>query len=220
MPGTGLKIMLADDHALVRSGFHALLDSIDMDCEIVEAKSGKEVIEIVPEFLPDIVLMDIAMPDVDGLEATSFIKDRYPDIKVIILSMHSEKEYVAQALQHGANGYLLKDGELEELQIAIKVVLGGGIYLSPKISEKIIDVLSGKQLGDEGKFKHADRLTDRQKQVLELIANGKNTKEIAAMLSISPKTVEAHRQNIMKRLNIFDIPGLVRFTIREGIIDL
>jgi DNA-binding NarL/FixJ family response regulator len=209
------RVLLADDHALVRAGIRALMEKIP-DVEVVgEAGTGREALELVRSTLPNIVLMDIAMTELGGLEALPRITKDFPSVKVIILSAHANEEYVIRALREGASGYMLKDSATTELELAISSVIQGKIYLSPSISRTVIDDYLQRV---SGAFSPLEQLTSRQREILQLIAEGKNTKEIAAELNISIKTVESHRLQLMDRLNIHDIPGLVRYAIRSGLV--
>ena len=211
------RILLADDHALVRAGIRSLLEKLP-DTEIVgEAGDGREALSLVQTLQPNIVLMDVAMPGLNGLEAVSRLQKEFPEIKVIILSMHANEEYVIQALRAGACGYLLKDAATVELEMALQAVDRGENYLSPAFSKQVIDNYVARVSGHPGAL---DQLTSRQREILQLIAEGKNTKEIAALLSVSVKTVETHRAQLMERLDIHDVPGLVRYAIRMGLISL
>jgi DNA-binding NarL/FixJ family response regulator len=209
------RVLLADDHALVRAGIRALMEKIP-DVEVVgEAGTGREALELVRSTLPNIVLMDIAMTELGGLEALPRITKDFPSVKVVILSAHANEEYVIRALREGASGYMLKDSATTELELAINSVIQGKIYLSPSISRTVIDDYLQRV---SGAFSPLEQLTSRQREILQLIAEGKNTKEIAAELDISIKTVESHRLQLMDRLNIHDIPGLVRYAIRSGLV--
>jgi len=190
---------------------------------IGEAHDGREAVRLVDSTQPDIVLMDIAMAGMNGLEATKRIKKEQPAVQVIILSMHINEEYVLQALRAGASGYLLKDAGISELELALKSVANGETYLSPPVSKHVIaDYV--RRVGAEVHNSDANsqpplqRLTIRQREILQLIAEGNTTQEIAKILSISVKTVETHRTQLMERLNIHDVAGLVRFAIRVGLV--
>jgi DNA-binding NarL/FixJ family response regulator len=209
------RVLLADDHALVRAGIRALLEKIPSTEVVGEAGTGREALELVRSKLPNIALMDIAMTELGGLEALPRITKDFPSVKVIILSAHSSEEYVIRALREGAAGYMLKDSATTELELAINSVIQGNIYLSPSISRTVIDDYLQRV---SGAVSPLEQLTSRQREILQLIAEGKNTKEIAAELDISVKTVEAHRLQLMDRLNIHDIPGLVRYAIRNGLV--
>jgi len=207
--------MLADDHNLVRDGIRGLLEGIDGMEIVAEANNGLEILNLVKTIQTDIVLMDIAMPKMNGLQTTAHLHDRYPDTKVLILSSYANEEYVLRALSSGATGYLLKDTNVVELELAIRTVVRGEIYLTQVISNQVLgDYL--RQI--TGEAKQNDLLTSRQRDVLQLIAEGNSNKEIAKLLCIATKTVETHRGQVMKKLNIHDVTGLVRYAIRTGII--
>jgi DNA-binding NarL/FixJ family response regulator len=220
---TNIRLLLADDHTLVRGGIRALLNQIDGVQVVAEANDGREALELIENVHPDIVLMDIAMSGMNGLEATMRATRDHPDLRIIILSMHTNEEYVLQALRAGAVGYLLKDAGIAELEIAIEAVKRGETYLSPPVSKHVIaDYVrrvgadaSGQELESQPPL---ERLTMRQREILQLVAEGHTTQEISQILSISAKTVETHRMQLMERLNIHDIAGLVRFAIRVGLI--
>lgn len=209
------RVLLADDHGLVRAGIRALLEKIPSIVVVGEAGTGREALELVRSTLPNIVLMDIAMTELGGLEALPRITKDFPSVKVIILSAHASEEYVIRALRDGASGYMLKDSATTELELAINSVIHGKIYLSPSISRTVIDDYL-QRVG--GAVSPLEQLTSRQREILQLIAEGKNAKEIAADLDVSIKTVESHRLQLMDRLNIHDIPGLVRYAIRNGLV--
>ena len=209
------RVLLADDHALVRAGIRALLEKIPSVEVVGEAGTGREALELVRSQLPNIVLMDIAMTELGGLEALPRITKDFPSVKVIILSAHASEEYVIRALREGASGYMLKDSATSELELAINSVIPGKVYLSPSISRTVIDDYL-QRVG--GAVSPLEQLTSRQREILQSIAEGKNAKEIAAALDISIKTVESHRLQLMDRLNIHDVPGLVRYAIRNGLV--
>jgi DNA-binding NarL/FixJ family response regulator len=209
------RVLLADDHALVRAGIRALVEKIPSVQVVGEAGTGREALELVRSKLPNIVLMDIAMTELGGLEALPRITKDFPSVKVIILSAHANEEYVIRALREGAAGYMLKDSATTELELAINSVIHGKIYLSPSISRRVIDDYLQRV---SGAVSPLEQLTSRQREILQLIAEGKNVKEIAADLDISVKTVESHRLQLMDRLNIHDVPGLVRYAIRNGLV--
>lgn len=217
-----IRLMLVDDHNLVRAGFRSLLKNIS-DFEIVgEADNGQSALQMIQELQPDLVLMDIALPDTNGLEITGQVKRKWPQIKVVLLSMYENEEYVLKALQIGAAGYLLKDAGPGELEFAIRAVYQGEAYLAPAISRRVIDsyhqrVVSLPTEKDELP-PNETRLTPRQCEVLQFIANGYTTKEIAQQLGLSAKTVDAHRTQLMRELDIHDIAGLVRYAIRIGLV--
>jgi DNA-binding NarL/FixJ family response regulator len=211
-----IRVVLADDHPIVRAGIRDALKELPGVKVVAEANDGREVIELVNSLRPDVVFMDISMPGLNGLEATERIVKAFPQVQVIILSRHDNEEYFWRALQVGASGYLLKNAVIAELQGAVQRVVGGEIYLSPEISRRL-----SKQLPLH-RIAHArsplEQLTARQREILQLLAEGQTTKAIAFILKISAKTVEYHRAKLMQSLNIFDIPGLVRFALRAGLI--
>jgi DNA-binding NarL/FixJ family response regulator len=208
-----IRVLLADDHKLVRAGFRSLLQELP-DVEIVgEAADGAEAIALALTCLPDVIFMDVAMKNSNGLEATTRLRELIPDIRIIILSMHSTNDYVQHALRAGAVGYILKDAAALELGLALDAAMRGDIYLSPAVSAQVVE----SYLQSESPVGEA-LLTARQKQILGMIAAGISTKEIAFQLELSVKTVETHRGQIMGRLGIRDIAGLVRYAIRTGLI--
>jgi DNA-binding NarL/FixJ family response regulator len=212
---SALRVVLADDHALVRAGLRVLLEKLP-DLEVVgEAGNGRETLEMVKELTPDIVLLDISMAELGGLEVLPRIISEFPSTKVLILSGYANEEYVLRALRCGAAGYLVKDAAAEELGLAIKAVTQDQTYLSPSVSRTVVESYLQRAEGEVGPYQ---RLTDRQREILQLIAEGKNTKEIAHLLKISVKTAEAHRLQLMNRLDIHDVAGLVRYAIRTGLI--
>lgn len=220
-----IKVLLADDHTLVRGGIRALLNEIDGIEVVAEASNGREALQLAGDQRPDIVLMDIAMSGMNGLEATKRISKDFPAVRVVILSMHTNEEYVLQALRAGAAGYLLKDAGIAELEIAIDAVAHGETYLSPPVSKHVISDyvrrVGAESSRDVSESKPPlERLTARQREILQLVAEGKTTQEIAELLNISVKTVETHRMQLMERLDIHDIAGLVRFAIRVGLISV
>ena len=210
-----MRVVLADDHTLVRAGIRALLEKLPDVHVVAEASDGREAVHLVTTTQPDVVLMDIAMPGLNGLEATRRLVKEFPAIRVLILSMHKNEEYVWQALRAGAVGYLLKDADLAELALAITAVTRGETYLSPPISKHVIREYVQRVGGEETGL---EQLTPRQREILQLIAEGHTTKMIAQRLGLSVKTVETHRVQMMERLDIHDIAGLVRYAIRMGVV--
>lgn len=209
------RVLLADDHTLVRAGLRKLLESIP-DIEVVgEADDGLALLELAAQLQPDLVLMDISMPGLNGLEATARLGQAWPAIRVLILSMHQNEEYVRQALRHGAAAYLLKDAATQELELALKVVLRGETYLSPAVSRGVLSDYVQRLRGDGAA---GELLTPRQREVLQLIAQGQSTKEIARGLELSIKTVESHRSQLMKQLDVHEVAGLVRYAMRTGLV--
>jgi DNA-binding NarL/FixJ family response regulator len=209
-----IRVLLADDHALVRAGMRTLLQNLPGIEVVAEASDGREALNLIKAQRPDVVLMDITMPELNGLEATARIVKEVPGTRVIILSMHASEEYVLQALRAGAEGYLLKDADTAELELAVKAAARGEIYLSPAVSKHVIGNYV-RRTGDE--TSSLGMLTPRQREILQLIAEGHSTKDIARTLAISVKTVETHRTQLMERLDIHDIAGLVRYALRVGL---
>ena len=210
-----VRILLADDHTLVRAGIRALLNELS-DVEVVaEASDGRETMILVKQHLPDVVLMDISMPGISGLEATRQIRRDYTGVRVIILSMHSNEEHVLQALQAGASGYMLKASATQELEVAVHAAMRGELYLSPRVSRRVVQGYIQRVDPEAGSL---ELLTPRQRMVLRLIAEGQTNKQIAHLLKLSVKTVEAHRAQLMQRLGIRDVPGLTRFAMRMGLV--
>lgn len=209
------RVVLADDHALVRAGIRALLEKLPGIEVVGEADNGREALELVKSSAPNLLLLDISMTELGGLEALPRIIKDCPAVRVLILSGHANEEYVLRALRRGAAGYMLKEAAAEELELAIKAVSRGKTYLSPSVSRTVVENYLQRAAGEEGPI---DELTPRQREVLQMIAEGKNTKEIAGILSVSVKTVEAHRLQLMARLNIHDVPGLVRYAVRSGLV--
>jgi DNA-binding NarL/FixJ family response regulator len=210
-----LRVLLADDHHLVRAGLRALL-AAQAGVEVVaETGDGRQALELIGRHRPDVALLDITMPGLNGLEVATRVDKASPRTKVVILSMHAGEAYVAQALRAGVAGYLLKDAAAGELGLALAAVRRGEVYLSPAISRTIVD---GYLRASDGGSDPLASLTARQREILQLIAEGRSTKEIAADLDVSVKTVETHRAQLMERLDIHDVAGLVRFAIRTGLI--
>jgi DNA-binding NarL/FixJ family response regulator len=212
---TPIRVVLADDHTLVRAGIRALLEKLPDVHVVAEASDGREAVHLVTTTQPDVVLMDIAMPGLNGLEATRRLVKEFPAIRVLILSMHKNEEYVWQALRAGAVGYLLKDADLAELALAITAVTHGETYLSPPISKHVIREYVQRVGGEETGL---EQLTPRQREILQLVAEGHTSKAIAQRLGLSIKTAETHRVQMMERLDIHEIAGLVRYAIRMGVV--
>ena len=212
------RLVLADDHPLVRAGIRAELEKLP-DVQVVgEAGNGREALALVKSLQPDVVFIDISMPGLNGLEAVARITQDFPDVRVIILSMHENEEYVWRALKAGAVGYLLKKAATTELETALLRVSQGEIYLSRDISARLHK--KSPLPGLASAKSPLDKLTGRQREILQWIAEGQNTKEIAELLHLSPKTVEYHRLKLMETVDIHDVPGLVRFALRVGVIPL
>lgn len=213
-----IRILLADDHKIMREGLRALLER-DLDFQVeAEAENGVEAVQLARKLKPHIVIMDIGMPGLNGIEATRQVTAELPATKVIALSMHSDKRFVIEMLKAGVSGYLLKDSASEELASAIRTVLSGTPYLSPKITGVVLkDYLSALTKTEPSAF---TLLTSREREVLQLIAEGRSTKEIAATLFVSVKTVETHRQQIMDKLNLRSVAELTKYAVREGLTSL
>lgn len=211
-----LRILVADDHALVRGGICALLEKLPGVEVVGDVDSGREALAAIESLQPDLLLADVAMPGLSGLDTAARVVREFPGVKVIILSMHSNEEYVLRAISAGAVGYLLKDSATIELDLAIKAVARGETYLSPSISRTVLKSYLAHVSGADAQG--PDRLTPRQREILTLVAEGRSTKEIAFVLGLSVKTVEAHRVRLMKRLGIHDVPGLVKYAMRAGLI--
>lgn len=210
-----LRVLLAEDHTLVRAGIRALLESLEGVEVVAEAADGREALRLAQTHHPDILLMDITMKELNGLEAAARLAKERPATRVIILSMHADQAYVHQALQAGASGYLLKGSDLAELELALKAVARGDTYLSPAISRQVVQ---GYLRASEDAADPLATLTKRQREILQLIAEGRSTRQIAGTLGVTVKTVETHRAQLMDRLGIHDVPGLVRLAIRCGLV--
>jgi len=211
-----IRVLLADDHTIFREGLRSLLERMPEVTVACEAGDGREALELIEKERPDIAVIDITMPGLSGLEVAARAKRASPDTKVIILSMHAREVYVAQALRGGVVGYLLKDSAASELALALRSVARGETYLSPAISKHVV---GGFLHGTQGEADPLAGLTPRQREILQLIAEGKANKEIASDLGLSVKTVEAHRAQLMDRLGIHDVAGLVKLAIRAGLVD-
>ncbi len=216
--GKKIRIILADDHKIVRDGLRALLERQSGMEVIAEADNGRATVRMARELVPDLVIMDIGMPDLNGIDATRQIVADLPKVKVIALSMHSDRRFVVQMFRAGASGYLLKDCAFEELTRAVLAVLKNQTYLSPAVAGPVMEdyiqqLSSGEELG-------GTVLSPREREVLQLLAEGKTTKEVAAALCVSVKTVETHRQQIMNKLNMQSIADLTKYAIREGLTTL
>lgn len=209
-----IRVLIADDHRLVRAGIRALLERLPGISVIAEANDGREVLKFVRQHQPHLVLMDIAMPGLNGLEATRQVAKKFPNVRVIILSTYGDEEHVCHALHAGAAGYLLKDAALEELELAIKSVAQGETYLSPPVSRPIIMEYMQRTSAD---LSPRERLSPRQAEILQLIAEGRTAKQIALELKISVKTVETHRAVLMKRIGVRDLAGLIRYAVKIGL---
>lgn len=213
-----ISILLADDHKIIRDGLKSLLDKQPNMNVVDEAENGREAVQQTIKHQPDVIVMDITMPELNGMEAAHQLAIEAPHTKIIALSMHSDKRFVAGMLKAGAAGYLLKNSAFDELIDAINTVLAGGTFLSPQIATVVInDYVTHVPAEDVSK---AHVLSARERQVLQLLAEGKSTKRIAQDLYVSVKTIESHRKNIMEKLNINNLPDLTKFAIREGLTSL
>jgi len=213
-----VKVIIADDHEIMRDGLKSMLEK-QRDIEIIaEASDGRTTAELAIKLKPDVIIMDVSMPDLNGIEATRQIIEKSPKIKVIALSMHSDRQFMVEMLNAGASGYLLKDCAFHELFNAIHAVMANRSYLSPDIAHIMIEEY--KHVLSRGKLSVFSILTPREREVMQLIAEGKTTKEIAFTLKVSTKTIETYRQQIMDKLNIHTIAGLTKYAIREGMTSL
>ncbi len=213
-----IKVLLVDDHAIIREGLRSLLEKQPEMEVIADTDDGRKAVELVRELLPDIVIMDITMPGLNGIEATRQIIADFPDVKVIALSIHSKRRFVADMLSAGATGYILKECLFDELVQAIKAVAAGGRYLSPRITDVVVsDYVKRLSATTESPF---EALKTREREVLQLVAEGKSTKQIALELHVSTKTIEANRRQIMEKLNIHSVAELTKYAVREGLTTL
>jgi DNA-binding NarL/FixJ family response regulator len=212
---TPIRILLADDHTLVRAGIHGLLQGLPGVEVVGEAGDGQEALRLAETLRPDVVLMDVGMPGLNGLEVAGRLATLDASIRVIILSMHTSEEYVLRALRAGCAGYLLKASAVAELEVAVRAVARGESYLSPAVSKRVVDDYVSRTGGATDPL---DALTPRQREILQLAAEGHSSKEIAERLGVSYRTVEAHRAQLMERLGVHDLAGLVRFAVRVGLI--
>jgi DNA-binding NarL/FixJ family response regulator len=214
-----IKVFLADDHAVVRDGMTALLEA-EQDIQVVgSASNGQQAVQKIKQIQPDVVVMDIAMPKLNGIDATRQISESCPAVKVIMLSMHDSSEHIYQALKAGAKGYLLKESAGKEVAIAVREVRAGRRYLSKRIQTMVIEGYISHQ-GAIPEKSPIDKLSDRERQILQLVVEGKSSTQIAKVLPLSPKTVATYRSRLMDKLDIHDIPGLVKFAIQHGLTSL
>ena len=215
-----IRVLLVDDHTILREGVRALLTDEPEIVVVGEAGDGQEALEKVDTLHPDIVLMDMVMPRMNGLEATGHIKRRHPEVKVLILSMYDDDEYVQQVIQAGASGYLLKGMAADDLVLAIREVQAGSSFLNPAVAAKLIEDYVRRVRGGDTTEGADEPLTSREREVLKLIAEGNTNQEIADILHLSRKTVESHRSNIMRKLDVHDVTELVKYALRTGLIRL
>ena len=217
MSSKRIRILLADDHTLMRGGLRAMIQDLP-DFDVVgEAPDGRQAVHLAEELNPDLVVMDIGLPGLNGLDATRKIVKARPDARVLILSMHSNEEFVKQALEAGATGYVLKDAPVDELLAALRTVAAGQTHLSPPVSRLVIEDYVRRTRQDQVRTRF-DTLTGREREILQLVAEGKTNKEISAILNISVNTIETHRAHIMEKLEIHDLTGLIRYAIKKGLI--
>lgn len=214
-----IRLLIADDHTLIRSGIARLLQSYTDLVVVGEAEDGIEAVDLVKKHQPDVVVIDLSMPRMNGIEATKVIRERFPQTKVLVLTMHESDEYIFQILQSGAGGYILKNSGKEELAAAIHAVARGEKFFSPRVSEIMVESYLNKEAGRHRQSGSDDvPLTKREKEILTLVARGFTNQEIADRLFISPRTVDTHRTNMMQKLNIHDVATLVRFAVEHGFV--
>lgn len=206
-----IRVLLADDHTLMREGLRSLLSTTTDIAVVGEVRTGREAKTRVAQIEPDVVLMDIAMPDLNGIEAARAIHRRWPTVRIVMLSMHATAEYVYRAFEAGACGYLLKEVAVEEMITAVRTVHGGGRYLSPALAESVPDPGSGYARSP------VDSLSTRERQVLQLVVEGHRSGEIARMIHLSPKSVDTYRSRLMSKLGVTDLPSLVKFALEHGL---
>lgn len=212
-----LRVLLVDDHSLVRAGIRAMIDGNSNDAEVAaETDNGRDGLRMVASQDIDILVTDLSMPDMDGIALIKAARKRKPGLSCIVLSMHTANEYVAAAFKAGACGYLHKNASTDELMQALSAARQGTFYLHPNIAGSLVEMLRESDVSTDP----LERLSDRQRDVLKLLAEGNSTKAIAGIMSVSPKTVETHRAEIMRRLDIRDVPGLVKFAVAHGLVDL
>ena len=210
-----IRILLVDDHKILREGICSLVKGY-ADMEVVgEAADGRTALSLVQELSPDIVIMDISMPDLNGIDATRKITADYPNVKVIALSMHYDKQFISEIFRAGASGYLIKDSAFDELEHAVRIVMENKTYINPQIASLVVESLVSQSTTTDKKA--FSLLTEREREVLQLIAEGNSTKQIASDLNVSAKTVESHRRQVMGKLNIRNVAELTKYAIREGL---
>jgi DNA-binding NarL/FixJ family response regulator len=215
-----IRILLADDHGIVRNGLRSLIEKqTDSEMKVIaEAETGRIAVQLASELRPDIIIMDVSMPDLNGMEASRQILDKHPGIKILGLSMHSNRRFIADMLSAGVCGYMLKESLFDELILAIRTIMTGDTYLSPRITGIVIEDYISRLAKDE--TSHSDVLTGREREVLQLLAEGKSTKQIAGQLHVSVKTIESNRRQIMNKLSIDSVAELTKYAIREGLTSL
>jgi two-component system response regulator NreC len=213
------KVLIAEDLTLLRSGVRALLESTGKVEIVGEAADGREALKLAQKLSPDVVLMDVAMPDMNGIEATRQIRKAAPTVRVMMLSMHADRQYVFESLRAGASGYVLKNAALAELMSAIQTVMSGGTFLSAALADLVMDDYLRRARGQNPET-DLEKLSAREREVLQLLAEGNSSSEIARNLHISTRTVDTHRQHIMEKLDIHSVAGLTRFALRHGLTSL
>lgn len=213
-----IRILIADDHTIVREGFRSLLEAEEGMDVVGEAADGRSAVRLARDLQPDVVIMDVRMPELNGIEATRQVVAENPNVKVIGLSMHLEKQFISEMLKAGASGYLLKDCPSEELVMAIKAVKQGKMFLSPAVAGKVVENFVVRRDGQESTA--FTSLTEREREVLQLIAEGNSVKEIAGLLHLSVNTIHTHRKNIMEKLDLQSTAALTKYAIREGLTEL
>ncbi len=212
-----IRILLADDHALVRDGLRMILDA-HHDLEVIgESGSGRDTIELARRLDPDVVLMDIAMPEMDGITATARLVEERPQVQVVVLSMHATSEHIYRALKAGARGYLVKESAGAEVVDAVRAVASGRRYLSQRIADTVLDEYT-RLRGDERDHSPLERLSPREREVLQLVAEGRSSAAIAKLVNLSPKTIDTYRSRLMKKLGLDDLAGLIRFAVEHGLV--
>lgn len=212
-----IRILLADDHSIVRSGLRSLFRTTREFVVVGEAANGEDAVRLAARLHPDIAIIDISMPKMNGIEATKLIKQRHPDIKVLILTIHENEEYIYEMIRAGANGYVLKDAEKQEIFTAVRTVASSEPFFSPSVSKLIIQNIAKKREEEPRAVNSNLRLTKREEEVLQLVVQGLTSREIAEKLCLSISTVNTHRTNLMQKLDIHETAGLVRFAIQEGL---
>ncbi len=212
-----LRLLVADDHTLVRNGLKKILETRPEWEVVAEAGNGREAVRLAAELKPDVAILDVSMPMLNGIEATRQLVKRQPNIRVLILSMHAEEAYIVQALKAGAKGYLLKDSADVELLRAVAAIAGGASYFSPAVSKVLLDDYV-RHLAEKGVTDRFELLSEREREILQLIAEGHSNKEIAVLLSVSPVTIETHRSHILQKLDIHNTAELVLFAVRRGVV--
>ena len=212
-----IRILLADDHAVMRRGLRALIEGYPDFNVVGEANDGREAVALADSLRPDVVVMDLTMPNLNGTEASRQITSKHPGIAVIVLTMHSDESYVLRALKAGARGYLLKESAEDDLMNAIRAVNQKKAYFSPAVSRMLVEDYI-RQLRDKDIEDSYELLTTREREILQLVAEGKSNKDIAALLNLSVYTVETHRSNIMEKLNLHTVPELILYAVRKGIV--